>query len=161
MDEEARKHLASRFFDEAYRLQMKGQLQEAVDLYKKSIESFPTAEAHTFLGWTYSFMGRVDDAITECHRAIAVDPTFGNPYNDIGAYLIQKGQYNEAIPWLESALKAPRYESYCFPHMNLGRVYEAKRDWVRAKEEFRKALDANPDYTPAKQGMARIRALMN
>jgi Tfp pilus assembly protein PilF len=161
MDEEARKHLASRFFDEAYRLQMKGQLREAVDLYKKSIESFPTAEAHTFLGWTYSFMGRVDDAITECHRAIAVDPTFGNPYNDIGAYLIQKGQYNEAIPWLESALKAPRYESYCFPHMNLGRVYEAKRDWVRAKEEFRKALDANPDYTPAKQGMARIRALMN
>src|SRR3954471_3646550 len=104
MDEEARKHLASRFFDEAYRLQMKGQLQEAVDLYKKYLESFPTAEAHTFLGWTYSFMGRVDDAIAECHKAIAVDPTFGNPYNDIGAYLIQKGQFNEAIPWLESAL---------------------------------------------------------
>jgi Tfp pilus assembly protein PilF len=161
MDEEARKHLASRFFDEAYRLQMKGQLQEAVDLYKKSIESFPTAEAHTFLGWTYSFMGRVDDAIAECHRAIEVDPTFGNPYNDIGAYLIQKGKFDEAIPWLESALKAPRYESYCFPHMNLGRVYEAKRQWFRAKEEFRKALEANPDYTPAKQGLARIRALLN
>jgi Tfp pilus assembly protein PilF len=161
MDEEARKHLASRFFDEAHRLQMKGQLQEAVELYKKSIESYPTAEAHTFLGWTYSFMGRIDDAIAECHRAIAVDPTFGNPYNDIGAYLIQKGQYNEAIPWLENALKAPRYESYCFPHMNLGRVYEAKREWFRAKEEYRKALDANPDYTPAKQGLARIRGLLN
>src|SRR5262249_16599579 len=57
MDEEARRHLADRFFHEAYRLQMKGQFSEAVELYKKSIESFPTAEAHTFLGWTYHFMG--------------------------------------------------------------------------------------------------------
>jgi len=161
MDQETRKHLADRFFQEAYRLQMKGQLPEAAGLYLKSIESCPTAEAHTFLGWTYAMMGRTDDAITECRRAIEVDPTFGNPYNDIGAYLIQKGELDEAIPWLERALQAPRYESYCYPHMNLGRVYEAKRDWLRAKEEFRKALEQNPDYTPARQGIARIRCLLN
>ena len=161
MDDEARRHLADRFFQEAYRLQMKGRFQEAVDLYKKSIESFPTAEAHTFLGWTYHFMGRIDDAIAECHRAIEVDPTFGNPYNDIGAYLIEKRQLDDAIPWLERALKAHRYESYCYPHMNLGRVYEAKRDWLRARDEFRKALEQNPDYTLAKQGIARIRGLLN
>jgi Tfp pilus assembly protein PilF len=161
MDPETRRHLADRFRDEAYRMQMKGQFPEAVELYKKSIESFPTAEAHTFLGWTYSMMGRTDDAIAECHRAISVDPTFGNPYNDIGAYLIQKGQIDEAVPWLEKALQAPRYESYCYPHMNLGRVFEAKRQWLRAKDEFRKALDQNPDYTPARQGLARIRGLLN
>lgn len=140
---------------------MKGEYPEAVELYKKSIESFPTAEAHTFLGWTYHFMGRIDDAIAECHRAIEVDPTFGNPYNDIGAYLIEKGKLDDAIPWLEKALEAPRYESYCFPHMNLGRIYEAKRDWLRARDEFRKALQQNPDYTPAKQALARIRGLLN
>ncbi len=161
MDEETRRHLADRFFQEAQRLQMKGELEEAADLYKKSIESFPTAEAHTFLGWTYSMMGRVDDAIAECHRAIEVDPEFGNPYNDIGAYLIQKGQLDEAIPWLEQALKAPRYESYCYPHMNLGRVYEAKRDWLRARQEYRLAVEQNPDYIPAKQGIARIRGFLN
>jgi len=161
MDQETRKHLAERFLQEAYRLQMKGQFAEAVELYKKSIESFPTAEAHTFLGWTYSFMGRVDDAIAECQRAIEVDPTFGNPYNDIGAYLIQKNRLDEAIGWLERALQAPRYESYCYPHMNLGRVFEAKHQWLRAAQEFRKALQQNPDYTPAKQGLARIRGLLN
>ena len=161
MDDEARKHLAERFFQEAYRQQMKGKYPEAVELYQKSIESFPTAEAHTFLGWTYHFMGRIDDAIVECHRAIEVDPTFGNPYNDIGAYLIEKGQLDEAISWLERALRAPRYESYCFPHMNLGRVYEAKREWLHARDEFREALNQNPQYTPAKQGLARIRALLN
>jgi Tfp pilus assembly protein PilF len=161
LDEEARRHLAERFFHEAYRQQMKGNFAEAVELYKKSIESHPTAEAHTFLGWTYHFMGRIDDAIAECHRAIEVDPTFGNPYNDIGAYLIEKGKFDEAVPWLEQALKAPRYESYCFPHLNLGRIYEAKREWLRARDEFRKALQENPDYLPARQGIGRIRALLN
>jgi Tfp pilus assembly protein PilF len=161
LDEEARRHLAERFFQEAYRQQMKGAFPEAVELYKKSIESFPTAEAHTFLGWTYHFMGRIDDAIAECRRAIEVDPTFGNPYNDIGAYLIEKGQLDEAIPWLEQALKAPRYQSYCFPHLNLGRVFEAKHDWLRARDEYRKALKENPDYLQAKQGIGRIRGFLN
>src|SRR5688572_33405503 len=160
MDEE-RKQRAIRLFEEAYKLQMKGELDEAVKLYKQSIENFPTAEAYTFLGWTYSFMGRLDEAIAECHKAIEVDPTFGNPYNDIGAYLMQKGEIDDAIPWFERALDAPRYESYCYPHMNLGRAYEAKRRWLEAKEEFRKALRENPDYTPAKQGLARLRAMFN
>jgi tetratricopeptide (TPR) repeat protein len=161
MNEEERKNLAIKFFEDAYRKQTAGEYDQAVELYKKSIEAYPTAEAYTFLGWTYSFMGRVDDAIAECHKAIEVDPTFGNPYNDIGAYLLQKGEIDDAIPWLLRALEAPRYESYCYPHMNLGRAYEAKRRWVEAKEEYRKAIRERPDYTPAKQGLARMRALLN
>jgi Tfp pilus assembly protein PilF len=161
MDDDARKELAIRLFKEAYEHQMNRELDQAAELYKKSIEAYPTAEAYTFLGWTYSWMGRVDEAIAECHKAIEVDPTFGNPYNDIGSYLIMKGQIDEAVPWLERALQAPRYESYCYPHMNLGRVYEAKRDWIRAKEEYRKALAENKEYTPAAQALAKIRGYLN
>lgn len=161
MDEETRKQRAIRLFEEAYQHQMKGELDEAAALYKKSIENWPTAEAYTFLGWTYSFMGRIDDAIAECHKAIEVDPTFGNPYNDIGAYLLQKGEIDEAIPWFERALQAPRYESYCYPHMNLGRALEMKRQWLRAKEEYKKALAERKEYTPAAQGLARIRGFLN
>jgi Tfp pilus assembly protein PilF len=161
MDEETSKERAVRLLKEAYQRQMKGAFEEAVDLYKKSIEAFPTAEAYTFLGWTYSFLGRIDDAIEECRKAIEVDPTFGNPYNDIGAYLLQKGEIEGAIPWLERALHAPRYESYCYPHMNLGRAFEAKRDWLRAREEYRKALAERSDYKPAAQGLARMRGYLN
>jgi Tfp pilus assembly protein PilF len=106
-------------------------------------------------------MGRLDDAIAECHKAIEVDPSFGNPYNDIGSYLMMQGAIDEAIPWFERALQAPRYESYCFPHMNLGRVYEAKRDWLRAQVEYRKAVAENKDYTPAAEALARIRGYLN
>jgi tetratricopeptide (TPR) repeat protein len=152
---------AIRLFNEAYRKQMSQEFDEAVELYKQSIACCPTAEAHTFLGWTYSFMGRLDDAIAECHKAIETDPTFGNPYNDIGAYLLQKGNIDEAIPWFQRALEAPRYESYCFPHMNLGRAYEARRQWADAIREFELALKERADYTPAKQGLARVRAMFN
>ena len=161
MDDESRRDLANRLLRQAYEHQMNKELDDAVGLYKKSINAYPTAEAHTFLGWTYSWMGRIDDAIDECHKAIEVDPTFGNPYNDIGSYLIMRGEIDEAIPWLERALQAPRYESYCYPHMNLGRVFELKRDWIRAKEEYRKALIENKDYKPAAEGIARIRGFLN
>src|SRR5262245_21760924 len=110
---------ARHFFTNAYQLQMQGMLDEAVAMYRRSIELEPTAEAHTFLGWTLSFLGRYDDAISECKLAIDLDPDFGNPWNDIGAYLIELGRDDEAIPFLERATKAKRYESYCYPHYNL------------------------------------------
>jgi len=158
--EETRKE-AIELFQKAYELQMSGALQEACDYYKKSLALHPTAEAHTFLGWTYSFMGRYDDAIQECHRAIEIDPDFGNPYNDIGAYLIEKGRLDEAVPWLEKATRAVRYESYCYPHLNLGRIWEKKGDWYQAMEEYQKALKANPDYSLAAKALGRIKGMLN
>jgi len=155
------KNEAWNLFQQAYELQMKGQLEEAVDLYKQSIDLFPTAEAHTFLGWTYSCMGQLNEAIEECHQAIRQDPDFGNPYNDIGAYLIELNQLEEAIPWLEKAAKAKRYENPAFPHMNLGRVYERKGKWDQAVESYKKSLALNPEYKTAKQALLRILTLMN
>ena len=161
MGEDQQQERALEYFQQAYEHQMKGELDEAEALYKKSIEAYPTAEAHTFLGWTYSFMGRLEDAIAECHRAIEVDPGFGNPYNDIGAYLIEQGSLDEAIPWLEKATRAARYESYCFPHYNLGRVYERKHQWTKAIDCYRRSLGLNPKYKLARASLRRLRAMMN
>ncbi|MBI3953016.1 MAG: tetratricopeptide repeat protein [Chloroflexi bacterium] len=140
---------------------MAGELEEALKLYTRSIELHPTAEAHTFRGWTYSFLGRVDEAIQECQRAIEVDPDFGNPYNDIGAYLIEQDRLDEAIPWLEKALQARRYEARHFPHSNLARVYERKGDWHRAIAEYRQALEIEPGYEHAAKALSRLRGMLN
>jgi len=147
---------AQEFFQRAYAHQMKGELEEAIALYKRSLEVYPTAEAHTFLGWTYSFQGQYQEAIDECLRAIEVDPDFGNPYNDIGAYLIELERWEEAIPWFEKALRAPRYESYFFPHFNMGRVYEHFKQWKKAEECYRNALKLNPQYRLAFVALKRL-----
>lgn len=157
----ASKLQALRFFQSAYEAQMRGDIDEAVDLYKQSIEAYPTAEAHTFLGWTYSFMSLTDTAIEECYRAIEVDPDFGNPYNDIGAYLIEQGNLHEAPGWLTRAMNAPRYESYFYPHFNLGRVYEAQGKPFAALREYKTAIDLNPKYALAIRAFRALQAKLN
>src|SRR5687768_8652514 len=75
-DDDGRLTKAQELFQQAYEVQVAGNYERAIHLYKQSIEIYPTAEAYTFLGWTYSFQGRLDEAIEECHRAIMVDPEF-------------------------------------------------------------------------------------
>lgn len=158
---EERKREAQRWFERAYEAQMSGELNTAIAYYKRSIAILPTAEAHTFLGWTYSFQGRTEEAIEECLRAIAVDPTFGNPYNDIGAYLIELGRWEDAIPWLEKAIVAPRYEARAYPHCNLGRVYEHLGQWQKAIDCYRQALAISPDYTLARVSLWNLLVRLN
>ncbi|PYV10196.1 MAG: hypothetical protein DMG07_21595 [Acidobacteria bacterium] len=149
--------LAHDLFQEAYERQMDGDLDGAVELYRRSIETYPTAEAYTFLGWTYSFQGKLDEAIVECKKAIEIDPDFGNPYNDIGAYLIEKNRHEEAIPWLMKAASASRYDNHHFAHYNLGRAYISQDMFNKAKEEFERALKIRPDYLLAKEALATLK----
>lgn len=147
--------------ERAYRHQMHGELGDAIELYRRSLAIYPTAEAHTFLGWSYSLMERFDEAIAECQEAIVLDPQYGNPYNDIGAYLIELEQYDEAILWLEKALLAERYDTPQFPYVNLGRVYERLGDYETALAYFNMALEVEPLYLPAEWAKNLILGRLN
>jgi tetratricopeptide (TPR) repeat protein len=152
---------AVQYFRQAYALQMQGEYQRAIELYTRSIEAFPTAEAYTFRGWSYSFLGDYQRAIAECLEAIRVDPDFGNPYNDIGAYMIEQGNLPEALSWLEKATRAPRYDSCCFPWFNMGRVYERRHEWDKARECYERALLENPEYQVASVALKKLRIMWN
>jgi tetratricopeptide (TPR) repeat protein len=148
-------------WQDAYRHQMRGDLESAIELYRKSIEVHPTAEAHTFLGWTYSFQGRLDEATQECLRAIEVDPDFGNPYNDIGCYLMQQGKLDEAVSWLERAKRAKRYEPRQFPYMNLARIRVKQGRWWEALREFEEAARLAPQDADLRRALHSLRARLN
>jgi tetratricopeptide (TPR) repeat protein len=136
---------ALELIEKAMKHQMAQELDDAIRLYKESIALYPTADAHTYLGWAYSFVGRLNEAIAQCEIAIQLDPEFGNPYNDIGVYLMQQQRFDDAIPWLEQAKSAIRYEPRHFPFINLGRIYLTKGMIQKALEEFGGALKINPD----------------
>lgn len=161
MNIQRRRKEARRLFDHAYEAHMDGSLVRARLLYRKSIDVFPTAEAFTFLGWALSADGRYEEAIESCRHAIEIDPELGNPYNDIGVYLLELGQLDDAIPWLEQATKARRYDAPHFPYVNLGRAYMGKEMLSRAREMFEKALAHLPGYEPAEQALAVIRRSLN
>jgi Tfp pilus assembly protein PilF len=138
-----------------------GDLEEAVSLFTRSLELKPTAEAYTFRGWAYSFEGKLDLAIEECRKAIATDPTFGNPYNDIGCYLMEQGARDEAVGWFQRAKEAPRYEPRHFPYLNLGRLYASRGEIAEAVVEFEGALLHNPNDHVALGFLERLKLQVN
>ncbi|HSD51525.1 MAG TPA: tetratricopeptide repeat protein [Candidatus Methylomirabilis sp.] len=152
---------AKEYFRKGYEAQMQGDLEAAINHYRRSIELCPTAEAHTFLGWAYSHQGHYDEAIRECKVAIQVDPDFGNPYNDIGAYLIELGRHDEAVPWLRKAMEAPRYDPRHYPHMNLARVYLKQGKVLEAVEALKRALEIEPKYVAARRELHRLLGMLN
>jgi tetratricopeptide (TPR) repeat protein len=151
---------ALKLFERAYECQRRGALEDAVRLYQASIAEHPTAEVHTFLGWAYALQRRFDAAIAECKRAIEVDPTFGNPYNDIGAYLVELGREDDAIPW-ERALEATRYEARYFPFLNLARIHEGRGAVTEALEILTRAAEACPDTPAVLSALRRLQARVN
>lgn len=160
-EEEIAHQQAMVLFDRAYRHQQRGELGIAIQLYQRSLALEATAEAHTFLGWSYSMLGRYEDAIAECHRAIELDPGFGNPYNDIGVYLMELERPDEAVAWLEKAMAAPRYEAPQFPPTNLGRAYEDLGDLMEALRWYRRALQIDPLYLPAEWAKNQLLGQLN
>src|SRR2546428_3135019 len=111
MTQEERFQKAVELLQEAYRLQMEGELDAAIERYQQSIALHPTAEAHTFLGWTYSFQGRLEAAITQCKEAIPVDADFGNPYNDIGSQRCRHRSMVQGYYQFSAAIKHAAYET--------------------------------------------------
>lgn len=152
-----RRQLAVELFQRAFQMQTAGELDLAAQLYRRSIEAHPTAEAYTYLGWTYRSQGKLEEAIRECRKAIELDPGYGNPYNDIGAYLIELGRHSDAVPWLEKAIHSERYEAYHYPWYNLGRVYASQELYNKARQCFERSLQIAPGYTPAREGLALLR----
>ena len=118
---------ATEIWREAYRHQMQGELDRAIELYQRSIEVCPTAEAHTFLGWTYSFQGRLD----------------------------------EAVPWLERAKRAKRYEPRQFPYMNLARIHVRQGRLWDALREFERAVRLAPDDAELRRALHSLRGRLN
>ena len=161
MTVEENRSRALSLWEEGTEALLTGDVPGAIDLFTKSLKVAPTAEGYTFRGWAYSFLGHFEDAIGECHKAIATDPSFGNPYNDIGSYLVHLGRPDEAVEWFEKAKTAARYEPRHFPFLNLGRVYFDRGQMAEATREFEEALRLNPGDPLARAFLDRLRYTVN
>ena len=119
-----------------------GNINRAIELYRESLAFCPTADAHTHLGWMYRFQDRLEEVIEECHQAIKVDPDFGNPYNDIGCYLLELKQPDEAAKWFEKAKTRPTLRTAPIPLHEPRTYLHVPR---RARQGLRRAVS---DYPP-------------
>lgn len=136
--------MSQSLIDHGLRLVFEGKFEEARVAFKKAHREAQSAESLTYWGWMEYQLGNVEKAIRLCRKAIRRDPELGNPYNDIGSYLVVLGREEEAIEWFEKAIAAPKYEARHYPHLNLGRLFMKRRLPIRALQEFQKADTLSP-----------------
>jgi len=135
---------AQKLIETGLYLVSQGKFLEAKKQFKKANQACESAESMTYWGWMEYQLGNPEKAILLCKKAIRIDPDLGNPYNDIGSYLVVLGKEDEAISWFEKAIRAKRYEARHYPHINLGRLFLKRNFPLRALQEFKKANEWCP-----------------
>ncbi len=161
MIDKEKEYLALEYFEKAYRLHISGKIKEAIKAYRKSLSYYPTAKTHAHLGWALSLEKRYEEAIEECKIAIELDPDYGNPYNDIGTYLIALNKFDEAIYWFQKALDAKEYSTLYIPLYHLGKIYEMKGFYFTALKYYSDSMEQNSEFEPAKTAYYKLVAMMN
>ena len=110
--------------------------------------------SHYALGATLSYAGNCPDAIPAFQRALALDPTVGIVYTDLGVCLMGLGRWEDARPVLEAALRAAPASPRA--HNNLGVLAWRQGDPNGAKTHFQTALGLDGNNLVARQNLAAL-----
>ncbi|MBW1854534.1 MAG: tetratricopeptide repeat protein, partial [Deltaproteobacteria bacterium] len=123
-------------------------------LWSYVINSFPgkVPLAHNNLGSDYEKRGRLDEAITQYKKALAINRNYAKAYYNLGVVYVEKGRLDEAIAQYKKVLDInPRYAE---AHNNLGVIYDNKGMLDEAISEYNKALAINPHYSETHNNLA-------
>jgi protein O-mannosyl-transferase len=111
-------------------------------------------EARYFLGNALFEKGRVDEAIIQFQKALAINPDLAEAHYNLGNILILKRQADEAIIQFQKALEIN--PSFAGAHYNLGDVLFQKGRVDEAIVQFQKALEINPDLAEARYNLGAV-----
>jgi Flp pilus assembly protein TadD len=101
------------------------------------------APAHIALGQAYYGGGKFNQAMDAYRKASEIEPNNAAPVAGLGLARIMKGEKN-GLKDIERAVKLD--PNSALPHLNLAIYYSQstnKRDWPKAEEEFKKAIQLN------------------
>ena len=101
-------------------------------------------------GVVLDLLGRTEKAADDFNMAISLDPTLGDPYVNLGAMLIKKGQYAEALVQINKGIDL----GMAFPHIGYYDRAVAEQMLGRYKEayyDYKKVLELEPNFAMASE----------
>ena len=101
------------------------------------------AAAHTTLGLAYHAGGKYKEAIDAYRKASEIEPNNAAPVAGLGLSRLMKAE-KDGLKDIERATKLD--PTSALPHLNLAIYYSQsknKKDWSRAEDEFKKAIQLN------------------
>ncbi|MDA8176345.1 MULTISPECIES: type IV pilus biogenesis/stability protein PilW [Acidithiobacillus] len=114
------------------------------------------ADAYNVMGLAYEQLGQKTLARQAFEQALSLDAKNPEYRNNYGAFLVNTGDYQQAIVQLKQATADPLYSTPQFAWTNLAQAYAGLKDPVAARNALNRALYLLPNYPPALQILAEM-----
>ena len=111
-------------------------------------------QAHNELANALVREGKVDEAIIQIEKALAIQPNDSQAHNNLGNLLHKKGRLDEAIAHYQKALELQPGSG--MTHHNLGNVLLEQHRLADAATHFRKAIELQPDFAAAHNNLGQV-----
>ena len=133
-----------------------GRTEEAEQWIEQALALEPdNTRLKMMLARIYASAGNSKSAIEVLDDVLNDEPDNEEALFLLGSLYAQSQKLEEAVATLEKAAKQKGTRSF-MAHYYLGKIYMERGDTDRAKEEFLKAAEANPRFTPVYIDLAEI-----
>ena len=141
--------LSESYYSLGYKFHTKGQIDEAIGYYQKTLQLNPAhALAFYNMGTALHGLNKSDEAILYYKKALHLNPNIAGAYYNLGSIFQSKKQLDEAILCYKKALELnPRLAD---PYYNMGLAFQEQGRQPEAFDAYDKALLYNPSFMPAR-----------
>jgi adenylate cyclase len=129
-------------------------LQQADGLVSKALALDPDyADGHLAQAQILLFEGRIDEAIAESERALALDPAVVEAYENLGFDYLNLGQFEKSLEYYNEAIRlSPRDPALVFWYGGKTAAHFALKQYDQAIVFARRALAINSNHNPLAHG---------
>ena len=107
------------------------------------------------LGIAYRMKGKADFAIRHFKKALELKPDYAPARNNLGAAYFDNKDWDAAIACYKEVAGNMLYATPHYPINNLGRAYYEKKAYKLSEGYYLEALEMEPKYVPALQGLGQ------
>lgn len=146
----AASHVAHNNLGNAYR--SRGELDEAIEQYRLSLEIKPHPRTYSNLGAAYRRLGRFTEAQEAYREALRIDPRSAVAHFGLGIVFAAQGKEDQALASYNRALSfAP---DMAHAYVNIGALHAEAGRADEAMTAYRAAIDIDPLFTDAYYNLA-------
>ncbi len=126
-----------------------GRYEQAEEAFGQGINHAPKASfLHNNLGFSCLLAGKYEEAEKHLQRALELNGQFQRARVNLGLALAKQGEMEAAFVELKKALPTAQ------AHYNMGYLYRQDRQWEKAGDAYKLALELDPDLSEAKTSLA-------